>query len=91
LVTELAEDDTINTILAGWLDLPLISLPIYLTGGNIMTDGHGYAVSSQQMLDENYPQCGEDCFMDNAGDYLGIHRYFIVDNPEMFGIQHIDF
>lgn len=72
------EDDAVNATLANWMDLPLISLPIYLTGGNIMTDGHGYAVSTQQILDENTPECDAECFMDYAGDSLGIHRYFIV-------------
>ncbi|MBN1340085.1 MAG: agmatine deiminase family protein [Bacteroidales bacterium] len=84
------EDDAVNIILADSFRCPLISLPVYLTGGNIMTDGQGTAVSTKQMLDENYPGCDEECFRKTAMDSLGINRYLIVDNPEIFGIQHID-
>jgi agmatine/peptidylarginine deiminase len=38
------EDDAVNASLAMEFDLPLIPLPAYVTGGNIMTDGHGFAV-----------------------------------------------
>lgn len=84
------EDDAVNAVLAETFGLPLISLPAYLTGGNVMTDGHGYAVSTRQMLDENAPVCDETCFMQAAEELLGIHQYFIAENPEIYGIQHID-
>jgi len=84
------EDDAVNAILAAEFGLPLISLPIYLTGGNVMTDGSGYAVSTRQMLDENAPICDEACFMAVTADSLGLPHYFIAENPEVYGIQHID-
>lgn len=84
------EDDAVNGILADSFSCPLINLPVFLTGGNIMTDGHGTAVSTAQMLDENYPGCDEECFRGAAKDSLGITRYLIVENPEIYGIQHID-
>ncbi|MCB0807232.1 MAG: agmatine deiminase family protein, partial [Bacteroidales bacterium] len=84
------EDDAVNPILADSFNCPVISLPIYLTGGNIMVDGHGTAVSTHQMLDENIPLANEDTFREMAEDSLGIDNYIIVDNPEEYGIQHID-
>lgn len=84
------EDDAVNIALAQQLGLPLISMPLYLTGGNIMTDGHGLAVSTRQMLDENALVCDEECFFSNTTDQMGLFNYMIVENPETYGIQHID-
>ena len=84
------EDDAVNIALADSFSCPLISLPIYLTGGNIMVDGHNTSISTQQMLGENLPIANEEYFMELAEDSLGITNYIIVDNPEVYGIQHID-
>ncbi|MHC1776048.1 MAG: agmatine deiminase family protein [Lentimicrobium sp.] len=84
------EDDAVNAALASAFNLPLIEFPAYLTGGNIMTDGQGLAFSTQQMLDESAAFCNELCFMANALNLLGINGYGIADNPEVYGIQHID-
>ncbi len=84
------EDDAVNMALAEQLGLPIISMPLYLTGGNIMTDGHGQAVSTRQMLDENSPICNEECFYNTTADSMGLTSYTIVENPEIYGIQHID-
>ncbi|MBN3034858.1 MAG: agmatine deiminase family protein [Bacteroidales bacterium] len=84
------EDDAVNDILADSLGCPLHTLPVYLTGGNVMTDGHFIAVSTQQMLDENFPICNEECFSAVMKDSMGISDHVIVDNPEIYGIQHID-
>jgi agmatine/peptidylarginine deiminase len=84
------EDDAVNIILADSFDCPLIDLPVYLTGGNVMVDGYKTAISTQQMLDENLPIGNEEYFKQIAYDSLGIENYIIVDNPEVYGIQHID-
>jgi agmatine/peptidylarginine deiminase len=84
------EDDAVNIALADSFNCPLISLPVYLTGGNIMVDGYNTAISTQQMLDENFPIANEEVFRQVAGDSLGISNYIIVENPEVYGIQHID-
>ncbi|HOP14828.1 MAG TPA: agmatine deiminase family protein, partial [Lentimicrobium sp.] len=84
------EDDAVNITLAEELGLPLISFTAYLTGGNIMTDGQGRAFSTRQMLDESAQFCNEVCFMNIAEELLGIQQYFITENPEVYGIQHID-
>ncbi|PKP48636.1 MAG: hypothetical protein CVT94_07635 [Bacteroidetes bacterium HGW-Bacteroidetes-11] len=84
------EDDAVNIALAEEFRLPLISFPAYLTGGNIMTDGQGRAFSTRQMLDESAPFCNEVCFRTQSAQLLGIQQYFITENPEVHGIQHID-
>jgi agmatine deiminase len=83
-------DNLVNGILAENFNVPLISLPIYLTGGNVMVDGHRTAIATQQMMDENYPGIDEATFRQIAADSLGITNFIIVDNPEVHGIQHID-
>ena len=83
-------DNAVNGILAQNFSCPLISLPIFLTGGNVMVDGYKTAVATQQMLDENFPGFNEEQFRQIALDSLGISNFIIVDNPEVHGIQHID-
>jgi agmatine deiminase len=83
-------DNAVNAILANNFACPLISLPIYLTGGNVMVDGRQTAIVTRQMLDENFPQFTEEQFRQIAADSLGITNFIIVDNPEVNGIQHID-
>lgn len=85
-----ALDNAVNAILAQNFGCPLISLPIFLTGGNVMVDGYKTAVATQQMLAENFPGVTEEQFRQIAADSLGISNFIIVDDPEVHGIQHID-
>lgn len=55
-----------------------------------MYDGYGTAISTRQMIAENFPRLSEQEFLELAKRELGITRYIIVDNPEVYGIQHID-
>ncbi|MBD3349162.1 MAG: hypothetical protein GF400_08210, partial [Candidatus Eisenbacteria bacterium] len=84
------DDDVIPGDVAAFLDLPHHLMPAYCTGGNIMTDGHGRAFSTQQMLLENAPYMSEAAFRSAAESYLGITDYQFLPNPEIYGIQHID-
>ncbi len=84
------DDDAVNADVAIALGLPLHELPAYCTGGNIMTDGHRRAFSTEQMLAENEPYMSHGSFYARAEDYLGITDYQILQNPEVHGIQHID-
>lgn len=85
-----ALDDAVNGILADYLDLPLLSFPAYLTGGNFMTDGYGRAFSTAQMLNENSSLMNTDQFLSYAEQLLGINYFYFTINPEINGIQHID-
>jgi len=84
------EDDQVNAALAAFFGAPLHALPRFCTGGNIMTDGQGTAFSTRQMADENASFGDEASFLSLAEGYLCITRYFVLDNPEIHGIQHID-
>jgi len=83
-------DNLVNGVLASTFNCPLISLPMFMTGGNVMVDGRQTAVATQQMLDENFPGITEAEFRQYAADSLGITNFIIVSNPEVHGIQHID-
>lgn len=85
-----ANDNLVNGVLASAFNCPLISLPMFMTGGNVMVDGRQTAVSTQQMLDENFPGITGVQFRKYAADSLGITNFIIVSNPEVHGIQHID-
>lgn len=84
------DDDAINATLADFFDWPRYEMPSFCTGGNIMTDGMGTAMSTRLMMVENLPFINEAQFRGLAHDYLGIERYLFFDNPEEYGIQHID-
>jgi len=84
------EDDAVNQALGPFFGMQVMSFPLFLTGGNIMTDGQGTAISTRQMLAENSPFCDEYCFRNTCRDSLGLNRYFILENPEDYGLQHID-
>lgn len=83
-------DNAVNSVLADHFDAPLYDMPLYFTGGNVMTDGYGTAFSTEQMLAENSPLATPQEFFDIVEEYTGVFNYQIVDNFESYGIQHID-
>jgi agmatine/peptidylarginine deiminase len=83
-------DNAVNSVLADHFDAPLYDMPLYFTGGNVMTDGYGSAFSTEQMLAENSPLATPQEFFDIVEEYTGVFNYQIVDNFESHGIQHID-
>ncbi|OPL18818.1 MAG: hypothetical protein AVO35_12945 [Candidatus Aegiribacteria sp. MLS_C] len=84
------EDDAVNAVLAGEFQCPLHQFPAYLTGGNFMSDGHGFGYSTLAMLTENEPLWTHAQFLQLSEEWLGLDAYFITVNPEDYGIQHID-
>lgn len=88
--TLLLEADTICTQIALNLNAPLYSLPIFLTGGNFVVDGHGTAFCTKAMLLENQIHTNEESFRAILSLYAGIDRLIVLDNIEDRGIQHID-
>jgi agmatine/peptidylarginine deiminase len=78
--------------LAKRLNVPSLSLPFALTGGNALVDGHGTAFSTCVMMRENQEYFGltQEEFFRAVETQLGIKNYVIVPNFEWFGIQHID-
>ncbi len=84
------EDDAVNAVLAEVFGCPRYEMPAFVTGGNIMVDGHGTAFSTQQMLGENAIWWTESQFRSLAKAYLGITTYHFLPNPDLYGLQHID-
>ena len=82
------EDDDTNVDFAEQLNWDILDLPIYLTGGNFMTDGYGTGFSTKLMINEN--NMTEQIFSNIVNEYLSLNTYHILDNPNEESIQHID-
>jgi len=82
------EDDDTNVDFANQMNWDIQNLPLYLTGGNFMTDGYGMGFSTQLMVNENNINNGE--FQQIVRDELHLLNYHIFDNPNISSIQHID-
>ncbi|MAV64668.1 MAG: hypothetical protein CMG00_05710 [Candidatus Marinimicrobia bacterium] len=82
------EDDDTNLDFAAQMDWDVQNLPLYLTGGNFMTDGYGTGFSTELIVNEN--NLTESQFKDTVYEYLNIDTYHIFDNPNVSSIQHID-
>jgi agmatine/peptidylarginine deiminase len=90
-LSHFTEDDDATRIVADALGYADSQVPVALTGGNALVDGHGTIFSTCTMLNEN-KRLGitEDVFFSEVGRNLGISRYVVIPNFETFGIQHID-
>ena len=82
------EDDDTNIDFANQLGWSILDLPLYLTGGNFMTDGYGMGFSTKLMMNENNLE--ENNFLNIVQEYLNINNYHIFENPNEQSIQHID-
>jgi agmatine deiminase len=82
------EDDDTNVDFANQMNWGIQNLPLYLTGGNFMTDGYGMGFSTQLMVNENNINNAE--FQQIVRDELHLLNYHIFDNPNISSIQHID-
>ena len=84
-------DDLATEVLAGALGFANARLPVALTGGNALVDGHGTVFSTCTMLNENRALgVTEEQFFTAVRQEMGISRYVMIPNFELFGIQHID-
>ncbi|MBW6515786.1 MAG: agmatine deiminase family protein [Candidatus Cloacimonetes bacterium] len=75
-------DNAVNAQLASFFNAPLYQMPVYFTGGNVMTDGYGSAFSTRQMIDENNPEYPPPVFFSIVEDNTGVDNYQIVSNFE---------
>jgi agmatine deiminase len=82
-------DNDIPLEVAELLDIEIFGMNIYHTGGNYMTDGMGISASSDLVLDEN-PQLSPEEISLLMEDYLGVHTYHTVPDPNNTYIDHID-
>jgi agmatine/peptidylarginine deiminase len=88
---DVAPDDAAPALVAATLGLGHLPVPYALTGGNFATDGHGLALSSCILVNENRTHGFEQTeFLALARTQLGQSRYAILSNFEERGIQHVD-
>ena len=83
------DDDTPAQFAAYLGGEPLWQPPFYLTGGNIMVDGHGRAFCSEAQLSEN-DHLSEAAFRAAVAAWCGVGDLIVLPNTEGNGIQHID-
>jgi len=88
---DFTSDDLATEVLADALGFASLQVPIALTGGNALVDGHGTVFSTCTMANENRALgVSEDQFFTAVRQQMGISRYVMIPNFELFGIQHID-
>ncbi len=81
-------DDAIPSAFATFWDIPMYGMNLKHTGGNMMEDGRGHAVSDVLVLNENNND--EDDVRKKMLDYLGIDNYHITIDPQNDYIAHVD-
>jgi len=81
-------DNDIPIEIAEFLDIPLYGMDLVTAGGNYMTDGMGIASSSDLVWSENSETPEQISQM--VEDYLGIHTYHVIPDPNNTYIDHID-
>jgi len=82
-------DNAIPSAVAEEFEFNLFEMDIITAGGNYMTDGMGISASSDLIWSENpgHTQAEIDEIFE---DYLGIHTYHVLDDPNNTYIDHID-
>ena len=81
-------DDAIPSAFATLMGIPLYSMNLVHTGGNMMQDGRGHAVSDNLVVTENNND--EATVRKLMLDYLGIDNYHITIDPQNDYIAHVD-
>ncbi|MBQ9575409.1 MAG: agmatine deiminase family protein [Muribaculaceae bacterium] len=81
-------DDAIPSAFATFLGIPLYSMNLVHTGGNMMEDGRGHAVSDNLVVTENNND--EATVRQKMLEYLGIDNYHITIDPQNDYIAHVD-
>ncbi len=81
-------DDAIPQTFATFWDIPLYSMNMQHTGGNMMEDGRGHGVSDDLVIREN--NNNEANVRQKMLDYLGIDNYHITIDPQGEYIAHVD-
>jgi len=82
-------DDAVPSAIANYLGVNLYQMNITHTGGNIMTDGQGKAMSTNLVLTEN-SSLSQSAIADMFNTYLGITDYQLYPDPNNTYINHID-
>ena len=81
-------DDAIPSYFATFWSIPMYGMNLTHTGGNMMEDGRGHAVSDELVINEN--NNNEADVRKKMLDYLGIDNYHITIDPQGEYIAHVD-
>lgn len=84
------DDDESNWDLAPALAIKLWKTMLAHTGGNMMCDGHGRAMSSNNVYSDDNPSLSVDSVNALMLAYWGIHTYYTFSDPLASYINHID-
>lgn len=85
------DDDKIPEKLSNEFSIPYFSMDVIHTGGNYMTDGYGIAASTPIVYTESQAAgISQEEVDQRMNDYLGIHTYHVVEDPNDTYIDHID-
>jgi agmatine/peptidylarginine deiminase len=82
-------DNLIPSVVAGYLGKSMYDLDMNHTGGNMMTDGMGKAMSTELVLSEN-SSLSPAQINQRFSDFLGVTEYQIYTDPTNTYIDHID-
>ena len=84
-------DNDVPIEVAEDLDVELYGMNVVHTGGNYMTDGMGISASTTIVYSESADYGISQAQVDERMlDYLGIHTYHVVQDPNNTYIDHID-
>lgn len=83
------DDNNIPNVLGDYFNLDVFGMNLLHTGGNYMTDGYGVAASCDLVYTENSDLSPQDV-AELAESFLGVHNYYLVDDPLNDYIEHID-
>lgn len=84
-------DDQASAAFARSLGVERVEVPVSLTGGNVVFDGHGTGFASRLLLEENEAMgVSEAEFRRILCREFGVTRFHFLPNFERLGIQHVD-
>lgn len=82
------EQNKIPSLLADYFDIDYYSMNLTHTGGNMMQDGYGAAMSDDLVINENNND--EEKVRQLMSEYTGNDKYHITIDPQGDYIAHID-
>jgi agmatine/peptidylarginine deiminase len=83
------DDDAVPSAIANYLGVNISQMDITHSGGNIMTDGQGKAMSTNLVLTENATH-SQNAINTMFNNYLGVTDYQLYPDPNNTYINHID-
>jgi agmatine deiminase len=82
-------DNDIPIEMADFLNIPLYGMELVHSGGNYMTESMGISASTNLVWSENSDMTHAE-IAEMVEDYLGVHTYHVVADPNNTYIRHID-